>query len=231
MLRVSEVIRYHPPPFLTKWEAKKGWKECERIREEALEIGSEVDWLVRADVNGKTGTEGCGDEVRNCMKAWENFKASPEGGRFFEQAVKNRSNMQKELILDDLIGHPDFIFDDELPDLKTSKSINLSHWMQVAQYAKMRDHHVLLEGIPVPWLKIKTISILRLDKYDERGVWEYKTLGELFITSFQEMFKTRYDHVIGCISRKQDIGKWMYEREEKSFADLMRKKLEVDKLQ
>ncbi len=254
MLRVSEVLNYHPAPFLVKWEKRKGWAQCQRIREEALDIGTEVDRRIRWDLTHPKPSDTVPGyhtyEVGNCMKAWTNFKASPEGGRFYIKAVRFKANMQKELVLDDLMGHPDFIFDDELPDLKTSKSINISHWMQVAQYAKMINDgpYVYSKNSNVSACSprafalqqaqqemdnkniIKRISILRLDKYDERGVWEYKVLGEPFIGMLQEQFNYRHEAMIASIEDRQLCGAAMNHNEEKSFADLMRKKLEVEKL-
>ena len=77
MIRVSDVLNYHPAPFLTRWEAKHGYKFCEKVRVEALGIGTHVDHLVRADINGQPDydyREANLTPTRNCMKAWENFK-------------------------------------------------------------------------------------------------------------------------------------------------------------
>jgi len=198
MFRVSEVLNYFAPPYLVKWKLKVGVAEATRISNDALVVGTIVDEYVRDFISygeekntGSFWPEVAKVPVKNCIMAWNNFiEDHPE---FFKKAQKFKHNMQKELKLGDLVGHPDFIFDDELPDLKTSKSINKSHWMQVAQYAKMNNCHT---KAPQYGPYITKISILRLDKYDPKGVYEYKVLEEPFITFWQSKFQCRYDAYI-----------------------------------
>lgn len=195
MPRVSEVLDYFKPPYLIAWELRVGKVKAEEIRQAALRVGSAVDLYVYNNVweKDQPKVELEGEELEqfnNCTKAWSNFiKDHPE---FYAKAKKFKANMQKELVLGDLVGHPDFIFDDELPDLKTSKSISKSHWMQTAQYARMYDCSKCEWSYEKPINGIKRISILRLDK-NEAGVYEYKVLEEPFITFWQEKFQARYE--------------------------------------
>jgi len=187
MYRVTEVIGYHPAPFLIKWREKHGDKYCDKVRKEALHNGTVIDNLVQDDINKPALSSALvgypGTESGNCMVAWGSFKAKHPD--VFELMVKYKENMQKELILGDLVGHPDFILSDEIIDLKTSKQVDMSHWMQVAQYAYMTNQ-LTTDTTGKRW--IDKISILRLDKYDETGKFEYVSLEEPFISFWQKEF-------------------------------------------
>ena len=233
MPRVSEVLDYFAPPYLVKWKLRVGVAEAKRISDEALMIGTAVDKMIRDEINEvKVVHEINNSKIINCISAWKRFKQDhPE---FLVKAKKFKNNMQKELKLGDLVGHPDFIFDDELPDLKTSKSINKSHWMQTAQYAHMyeKTHWIMSnntaevkelfpgniievdEPSAISHPKINKISILRLDKFDPNGLYEYKVLEEPFISFWQSKFQCRYDAYI----------------EESEFHSMMRKVKEKEKL-
>lgn len=195
--RVSSVLDYFSEPYLVKWKLKT--KDWEKVSQDSLRVGSEVDRLVQEDINGGVGIYQDPQTV-NCMNAWFKFRA--ERPDVFERLVKYRHNMQKELILGDLTGHPDFLLDDEreVVDLKTSKSIGKSHWMQTSEYGHMA------------YGMAKRISILRLDKLT--GEYEYKTLEEPFISFWQRKFQARYEAF--C--------------EDKEFATMMQAKLEEEKL-
>jgi len=214
--RVSEVLDYFQEPYLVNWKLRVGVKEAKRISQEALAVGTAVDQMVQLDITGPAPDVPKDGPIHNCMKAWQNFKQTDEGKVFFNKAYKFSANMQRELVLGDLTGHPDFIFDDELPDLKTSKSINKSHWMQVAQYAWMEMAYRTINDPPaVDRPSINKISILRLDKNDPDGHYEYQVLEEPFLTFWQGKFQARYEAY----------------KEEAEFHAMMRKVKEREKLQ
>lgn len=210
MPRVSEVLDYFQEPFLVKWKCKMAVQDPKQLTEDAdaLRIGSLVDQMIQDEINRvEAGKYTIDDDIvgaiSNCMKGWEAFKKSekPDEKDLLKRMYEYKDNMQKELVLGDIIGHPDFILGDEVCDLKTSKQVGKSHWMQTAQYAKMTGQ------------EIKTISVLRLDKATP-GLYEYKVLKEPFISFWQGKFEARYEAF----------------REDQEFAEMMRKKLEEERL-
>jgi hypothetical protein len=203
-------LDYFQEPYLVKWKLKVGATRAKEISEEALHIGTVLDNSVQLDINeDKPEIKSSDDKVNNCWKGWQKFKQDHPD--FVVKMRKCKDNMQKELVLGELVGHPDFILRDEVCDLKTSKSINKSHWMQVAQYAKMWDRSVESNQLVSV---IKRISILRLDKLSPEGHYEYKVLEEPFISFWQGKFQARYEAY----------------KEEGEFMEMMRKKLETERL-
>ena len=213
MPRVTEVIDYFQEPYLVNWKLRVGKAKAKKFSQQALDIGSYVDKFVSDDIFGRdfpglsdltnNYDEETAEYITNCIDGWKNFKK--DYPVVLEAMRKHKDNMQKELILGDLVGHPDFILGDEICDLKTSKQVSKSHWMQTAQYAKMFDSWYIDVGIDVG-PRIRKISILRLDKIDA-GDYEYKILKEPFIKFWQSKFQARYDAFM----------------EDVEFSDLMKK--------
>lgn len=231
MPRVSEILDFFQEPYLVAWKLKN--RDWQKVSEEALRIGTIVDQMVQVDIRCGQYVYPDDPTVSNCVKAWEKFKQ--ERPDVLERLFKYQENIQRELVLGDLVGHPDFILDDEVIDLKTSKSVSKSHWMQTAQYAHMVSSTTMIvhskqvklptnivpgsvitvnniEDIFATSQKIKKISILRLDKLT--GEYEYRTLEEPFLTFWQRKFQARLE----CYM------------EEKEFREMMRVKLEQEKL-
>lgn len=213
MPRVSEILDRFPEPYLIEWKLKKGAVECKRISDEALLVGSIVDLWIQKDIREEYYELSLPDkeiealvrqQIMNCMNAWNKFKKDHPG--FIEKAKRFKDRMQAELVMGDLVGHPDFIFDDELPDLKTSSSISKSHWMQTSIYTHMAQLQL--------GLSIHKASILRLDKKDPNGVYEYKSIDRDEISFWQRKFLIRYE---------------IY-KEDQEFHNMTRKKLEEEKL-
>lgn len=199
---------YFAEPYLVSWKLKT--KDWQKVSQESLDIGTVIDGLVQLDINQDNiaGPATDNEKLKNCWRAWLKFRR--ERPDVYERLVKYKANMQRELILGDLVGHPDFILDDEVIDLKTSKQVSKSHWMQTAQYANMWNETM---GFYDPLVgKIKKISVLRVCKLT--GEYEYRTLEEPFVSFWQRKFQARLE----CYM------------EEKEFAEMMRVKLEEEKL-
>lgn len=219
MPRVSEIIDFFQEPYLVQWKLKT--KDWQKVSQESIKIGTAVDSLVQDYINGEKfdvkqakQIEGLNvDEqvkVFRCIEAFNKFEL--ERPDVMERLRKYKANMQRELVLGDLVGHPDFILDDEVIDLKTSKQVSKSHWMQTAQYYHMANQQPQGVGCDdICWARAK-ISILRLDKLT--GEYEYKTLEQPFVEFWQRKFQARYEAF--C--------------EDKEFAEMMRVKLEEEKL-
>lgn len=177
MPRVSEVLDYFCEPYLVKWKLKN--KDWEKVSKDATTIGSLIDGMVQMDINGLPVGLTEHPEASNCWKAWLKFKE--ENPKVYERMVKHRYNMQKELVLGNLTGHPDFLLDDEqeVVDLKTSKRVSKSHWMQTAQYGKMA------------YGGAKRITILRVCKLT--GEYELVSLEGAEVEFWRKKFQCRYE--------------------------------------
>ena len=160
MPRVTEVLDHLMEPELFKWHIRLGKAACKKISDEALRVGSAVDALVQQDIKEGGYLIPEGDQsIENCMQAWELFKIEHP---LFVDSVKE---MQTEVKQGDVVGHPDFIHQDGITDLKCSSSIRPKYWTQTAQYGKMRF------GVP------QFIAILRLDKVT--GLYEYRRIEDV----------------------------------------------------
>ena len=186
-IRVSQVLDYFSEPYLVKW--KLGNKDWQKVSEEALRVGTLVDKMVQDSINGVGYEVVGGTPEAKAMDAWQKFREDRPD--VIERMAKHKSNMQRELVLGDLVGHPDFILDNEVIDLKTSKQVSKSHWMQTAQYYHMANLQTRGTGCDDISMIGAKISILRLDKLT--GEYEYKTLEEPFISFWQRKFQARYE--------------------------------------
>lgn len=214
MPRVSEILDHFCEPYLVAWKLKT--KDWQKVSQDALTLGTAMDTWVQGSINEDVELMKSvivpihlKDQFMACESAWTKFKA--ERPDVFNRLRQFKHNMQRELTLGDLVGHPDFILDDEVIDLKTSKQVSKSHWMQTAQYATMVNWGQPLSG-EYAYSPIKRISILRLDK--ESGEYQFQTLEEPFISFWQRKFQARYEAF--C--------------EDKEFSEMMRVKLEEEKL-
>lgn len=185
--RVSTVANYIQEEFLINWRVKQGIEKAQEILEHAGHVGSIVDTYVYNEIHGLPNDlsgveEQYKKEVDCCLAGWDAFKiAHPE---FIEKAVRFKDNMQIDLVDDDigLTGHADFIFDDEVPDLKTSSGIKKAHRMQVAAYSRMVGKQL--------GYKIKRNSIVWLSK-KEAGSFLYEVWEEPFISFWMNQFDLR----------------------------------------
>ena len=191
MSRVTEVMDYLTEKELLDYFLRTSKAKREAIGKEALRIGTLVDEMVGSDIkDGGYLIPGEELQIANCMKAWEKFKVEEPW------MVPSIASMQDELVDGELVGHPDFIIQQEhrvgIIDLKTSKSIYPRYWTQCAQYLHMKWPRLVGNHF---------IGVLRLDK--ETGLYEYKEIdGKEYIqyeigvfnaywTAFQHNVKNR----------------------------------------
>lgn len=156
-LSVTEVLDFFIPKALLDWYLKTGKANAKKIGTIAMKIGSRVDDLIQEDItNGAYKlSKNDGIEVRNCMKAWEQFKQD------YQPDIKR---CQVEVMDEEkkVIGHIDLIWNGVV-DVKCASSIKANYWLQTAKYRNMGN----IEG---------GIHILRLDK--NLAIYEFKSKGE-----------------------------------------------------
>ena len=160
MVSVTTVLDYLTDTELLGWIENNCKAKRKAISQEALRIGTDVDLLVQQDIKegGYLLPEG-DSKIESCMMAWEKFKKDYEG---FTLTI---DSIQKELVLGDIVGHPDIItLDGGIVDIKTSRSIYPKYWIQTAQYSEM-------VGVRPRW-----IAILCLDK--ESGNYTYQEMRD-----------------------------------------------------
>lgn len=151
---VTEVLGFFIPKALLDWYLKTGKANAKKIGTIAMKIGSRVDDLIQEDITKGAYklSKNDGIEVRNCMKAWEQFKQDyqPDIKRC---QVEVRDEEKK------VIGHIDLIWNGVV-DVKCASSIKANYWLQTAKYKEMGE----IEG---------GIHILRLDK--NLAIYEFKS--------------------------------------------------------
>lgn len=155
---VSEVLDGYAEQGIIDWKIKVGKKEARRIGTIALKIGTRIHELIEQDWKNGSYKFKTADpiEVKNCMKAWEQFKLD------YSPVIKSMETEVRDEV-GKVVGHQDVLMQIGqywvVVDFKTSAQINLKHWVQVSKYAGM--------GV----IQDK-VGILRLDK--NLGVYEYQ---------------------------------------------------------
>ena len=173
---VTTVMDYLTEPELLNWYTNNSKAKTKAISDEALRIGGAVDLLVQQDVKEGGYVIPAGDEaIVNCMKAWESFKKD------YPSFVPSVLEMQTELRMDEVIGHPDFIHADGITDLKCSTGIRPRYWTQVSQYFRMRFLNYTSDNF---------VAVLRLDK--KLGIYEYKIIKDIEYISYENKIFDAY---------------------------------------
>ncbi len=159
-ISVTQVLDYFKPPQLVNWILRVGKRESGLVSRKALKFGTRVHGLIHEEF--KTGAYKLVPkdslEVRNCMKAWEEFKDhySP---KIYDMEVEMTDTVYG------LIGHRDMIVNiggkPVLVDIKASSSIRENYWLQVNAYKYLSMD-----------LGVHHVGILRFDKV--LGTYEYK---------------------------------------------------------
>ncbi len=130
--RVSTILDYFPSPGLIDWKVRVGKRESGAVSRKALKIGTIVDGYCEDDVNGKGYSVKKKDteEVRSCMRAWEEWK------RDYPGVFSGLNQTQERVFFNDwgVAGTCDLLSPTVLIDVKTSKRVSLAYWVQLAVY-------------------------------------------------------------------------------------------------
>lgn len=170
MIRITEPLNYFKEPWYIEWvlrEFAKNFKECadvekaqkfamrdlKRIMNEATDIGTEVDAIIKANPMECKATHKR-IEVNQCLVAYEKWRKVYEPKSI---VPCERFNIN---VGEDISGEPDIIVDGVLVDIKCSARISKGYWLQVNAYAHLKED-----------FKGNKVGILRLDK--ETASYEY----------------------------------------------------------
>jgi len=153
-IRVTEPLNYFLEPWKLDWYCRVGKREANRICKEAQLIGTAVDGIIK---NGKGEVpKKYKVEVENCLKAYRAWKEV-----YQPKEIVPGTRLFATIDGIDITGEPDLFVDGVLVDIKCSKKISLTYWIQVCVYRYL---------INQPSLNPK-VAILRLDKIT--GSYEY----------------------------------------------------------
>ena len=206
MPSVTEVLGYSTPPPLVEWFKRNSKAKSEAIAASTSEIGQGVDTLVQQDIKeGGYVPPFDSDPMNNCLAGWEKVKTEHPG--FIESVTE----MQTELRVGEMVGHPDFIHGTVpwgITDLKCTSGIRTKNWIQTAKYARM-----LMEerGWPMPAF----LRIIRLKRDEPTYEW-------LEITE-KDMIKycmDSFDHYLGVFNDEPFLKEYFRSKLEEDILDV-----------
>ena len=191
--RVSTVNDYFAEPFLIKWSRKNGFEEADIITKEAAAVGSAIDAHIQNDVWGEERVKvECPKKLEqkylNCVAGWEKFKL--EHPEELQNIREFRVNMQREIEMDNLVGHPDWFSHTKLLDFKNASSekwplqVKKGYRIQTSIYTKVLNTKY--------GTRIATNGVVVLDRH-VAGNYLFVEWGEPFITFWQRKFEARYE--------------------------------------
>lgn len=212
--RVSTVNDYFAEPFLIKWYRKNGFEEADKITKEAAEVGTAIDSHIQNDIWGVERVKvECPKKLEqkylNCVAGWERFKV--EHPDKLKLIYEFRANMQREIVMGELVGHPDWFCPTKLLDFKNASSekwplaVKKGYRIQTSIYTK-----ILNEGYGT---RIETNGVVILDRH-VAGNYLYTEWGANEIVFWQRKFQARYEAFV----------------EDQEFTEMQRKQLERERL-
>ena len=151
--RVSNILNVYTPEGIIDWKLRVGKREANRVGNLALKEGTRIHQLCEDD--WKTGEVNLyskdSQNVRNCFEAWGKWRADHQ-----VEIVE----MERQLFHPTMgfAGTVDIITDTMIIDIKSSKKISITYWLQLAAYSMMYGKQMEL------W-------VLRLGKMT--GVYEF----------------------------------------------------------
>lgn len=179
--RATTVLNYFKPPFLVKWMLKNQQKAFEeaiekgltdkkiqwgrittKILEDSSGVGSRVGELIEQEWKEGSFKFKASDnyEVRNSMAAWADFKRDYQPEIIdmevteYDEGLGIAGTRDMRCRISGIVG---------ILDLKTSKAIHLTYWLQTCFYRKAGEDE-----------RDQECWILRLDK--ETGMYEFESL-------------------------------------------------------
>lgn len=172
--RITSVLDCFKDPDLLSWFKRTGPAAIRNASEKALAIGSLVHRCIEEDLGPDRLELTYPDEAMNCWDAWESFR--------FEKGVVIES--QEQWLCDDTLmiaGTRDLLVEvnsvkNITADIKTSRSIRKSYWVQCAMYHYMA-------GIDWPG----ALGIVRLDKITGDYEWHTKAYDYRYVELFKSM--------------------------------------------
>jgi|GEM_PF-7128636 len=150
--RITRILDYFPHPALVDWKIDVGRKEARRISTVATKIGTNVDEVVKAEIEGSKPGKLKSEEAKNCYEAFRDW------ARSFSLKLKSSQTVFDSNLM--VAGTPDLEDEDTVIDVKCSSEIRDSYWLQTEFYGRQ--------------LGKKYKAILRLDK--NLGMYEYKKM-------------------------------------------------------
>lgn len=147
--RITEVLNYFAVPDYVRWVGKVGNREAKRAGTVAMNIGTNVDEWIKAEVTGEKLPKLKTDEARNCVEGYKLWV------REYAPKLKVGQRIFDSLTM--LTGEPDIYTEDTAIDIKCSLVTRLTYWLQTEWYARQ--------------LKLPYKAVLRLDKH--LGTYEY----------------------------------------------------------
>lgn len=208
MISVTQVLDHYQEPELVDWKLSKGKVACEKISTEAKRVGSLVDEIIKAELQRREPPpfDPKDIEVVNCLQAWQRHKER------HPDFVLTVTGIQTELIVDDLVGHPDLEITEPtrwgIVDIKTSKAIQPKHWTQTGKYRRMREQ---LTPNPLP----SFIGILRLDKQTAQP--EYRIIDDPTILEYEAAV---FDHYLATYQHSQRLREILRQLREAEVLDV-----------
>lgn len=158
--RITEVLNYFHQDWEIDWVCKVGKREANRIKKEAMAIGTRVDELIKK--NPLSPDEFLGpkkerQEIINCIGAYTKWLDIYKPKEIIPGTRLNAT-------IDDypVTGEPDLFVDGVLVDIKCSSKISPNYWIQVNMYRYLQNRHTSMYD---------QVAILRLDK--KTGSYEY----------------------------------------------------------
>ena len=170
MISVTQVLEEFPNKQLVEWMLRDP-KKAKQVGDEAKRIGSATDWFIQQEFKPVLPLDQATpltpieqEAVKNCLQAWQTFKQQRP------DLIAAVTGIQTELTDGEIVGHPDLIVQTPerfgIIDVKTSKAIQPTHWVQVAAYLSLHA--------PLPVMTSVFLGVLRLDK--QTGQPEYREL-------------------------------------------------------
>lgn len=167
--RITRILGFFQPPFLVDWIMRVGKAQAKRIANHAAKIGTRVGELIEKEWKEGVYKFKAADDyaVKNCMKAWADFKRDHQP-EILDMEVTEYDEELGVAGTRDIRCRINGVHG--VLDLKSSKSIHLTYWIQTVFYRRSWNKLAEARGEQ----PMEECWILRLDK--ETGMYEFQSL-------------------------------------------------------